>query len=220
MKAKIIISVLLVMSAAVIITVFLNNKFLSEPAENIEEKMPEPAKLEIGAVMCDDKTEFCFTPREFIAAYNGNAENSYEIIDETTDCMKTEGHSPYNGYESDWYIYSADKRISSFPTLSVYTEPGGDSVYEIKLTFIDHDYRENLYEKYKKMCVCALKTVFPNINNGESERLYESLYNSAVNNFRNGGGNDKPAVVYSQNNIGVYGFYKSGTVNICIVPNL
>ena len=224
MIAKKILLLLPVIAAAVTIIAVLSSRqcdtVLTEVSKENYQDGQVQADLKPGAVLNGDKVVFNFSFDDFIKAYNANAYSKGNELAESSEWMKTDGHSPYFGYAGDWYIFSVDKSIASLPTLSVYTSSGEDFVYEIKLTFIDHDYRESLAEEYKKMCCRALKTVFAEIDDKELSELYEKLYATALNNFRDNSFNGKPAMLYTKNNIGVYGFYKSGTVNICIVPFL
>ena len=66
--------------------------------------------------------------------------------------------------------------------------------------------------------------VIPKLTDTQAAKLFETLYAQSENNFFGDhsayGDPESPALdsVYKYNNIGIYCFYGSGNIEICIVP--
>lgn len=134
--------------------------------------------------------------------------------------------SPCFGYGSVRYRFSEDPRIWPMPTVSIYTPDNDetDEIYEVRMVFDDHGYREQFRELYKDLCVCMERMMMPKLSEAEADTLFEKLYaQSKENHFGDHSAFDDPErpklnAVYRYERIGMYCFYGSGNIEICFVP--
>lgn len=129
---------------------------------------------------------------------------------------------PFRGYSAVRYFFSADGRIRSLPTISVYVPRGDDAetqneIYEIMLTFDDHGYTESFFELYKRMCICALKMFLPSETSEKLEEIFSDACAASGDNVLTDYKSDCEPI-FSSESVDVYAFYGAGTVNICLLP--
>lgn len=172
------------------------------------------------------ETVFSTSISNFIGSFNSIYKQMYaaDYLTPSSNWMHLHDESPCFEYDSVHYIFSADKRIASMPTISIYTPENEDGIYEMKLTFDDHGYQESLYEEFEDICFCSLKTVLPELSNTHISDLYEKLYLQTKENFWGDYypdcGTERPALnmIYQYGTVGLYGYYGAGTTNICAIP--
>ena len=172
------------------------------------------------------ETIFSSSISDFILSFNSIYEQMYaeDYLTSSSNWMRLIDESPCFEHDSVHYIFSADERIGSMPTISIYTPENNDGIYEIKLTFDDHGYQESLYEEFEEICLCSLKTALPELSNAHIIDLHEKLYSLTKENFWGGyntyGGGERPALnaIYQYSTVGLYGYYGAGTANICVIP--
>ncbi len=101
---------------------------------------------------------------------------------------------------------------------------GRSGIYEIRITFDDHSYKENYYEQFKELCLCTEKLLLPELSQEDLQSLLEKLIaQSEVNLFGDHAAFSAPGrpaldKVYRVGNTGVYGFYGSGNIEVWFVP--
>lgn len=171
---------------------------------------------------------FALTPDQFVTHYNdfwllGHAQ-PYLTAPDTDGWIRWPEPSPRFGFASELYWYSQVRTIRSLPTVSVYASENGDSLYEIRMTFDDHGFRENLYQEYKDLCVCLIRTACPAQTESGACRLFDALYSAADRNFfgdhMSFGDPYRPELteLFRLDRIGFYSFYGSGNIEICMIP--
>ena len=167
---------------------------------------------------------FSLAADDFIDLYNG-----YYRKDHGDDCIKP---------LSDWYFYvqhygrlegnmhyefTADKRIWTLPTISIYTPEKEMNIKELTVNFDDHSYTDKMYEQYEEMCFYTLKVFFPHLDKKEITALYKEIIKRAYEKVFQGeegfqSGNP-PSDLYYEGKIGVYPYFAYGeSVRICVVP--
>lgn len=169
---------------------------------------------------------FSASINDFIWSFNSIYVKIYgaDYLTSSSNWMHLDDESPCFKYDCVHYIFSADKKIASMPTISIYIPENEDGICEIKLTFDDHGYQESLYKEFEKICFFTLKTVIPELSNDDISGLYDKLYSQTKENFWGDcypyGVTERPAlnVIYQYNTVGLYGYYGSGTANICVIP--
>lgn len=127
----------------------------------------------------------------------------------------------HSDYETCCYIFSKDKEILPFPTITVYVPSNGDFIQEITVNFDDHSYMDSLYHIYEEMCFYTLKTVFPDLPDETLVELYTTLNHLAYENATTVKYTSEsvPCVLYYRGNIGVYPYFALGEcVHMCVVP--
>ena len=121
------------------------------------------------------------------------------------------------------YEFTADKKILTLPTITVYTSKKEEAVQELTVNFDDHSYTDTMYQKYEELCFYTLRVFFPDFTKKRITRLYKKLNQLAYKNiFPKGKGFDSgnpPSALYYQKEIGVYSYFAYGeSVRLCIVP--
>lgn len=192
-----------------------------------DQKQSKPILLNIEAIENSNHESIFSVPIEdFISSYNSLYQQEHHTHYLTSSSEWTQGYekTPYYQYNSVCYLFSADKQVWSMPTISIYTPKDGNGIYEIKLTFDDHSYRESFYEAFKNMCFYSLKVFLPKLSTSEIDSLYENLYTQTNENFFDEYDTvhnikkDPFHIIYTYGGIGFYGYYGAGTANICIIP--
>lgn len=169
---------------------------------------------------------FSASLRDFTESFNSVYRQIYaeDYLTAAENWIQLSALSPCFEYESAQNRFSADKRIASMPTISIFTPENGEGIYEIRLTFDDHGYQDALYEKFESICFCSLKTVLPEKSNADISGLYDELYTQTNETFWGdyyaGEDAERPVInrVYQYGSVGFYGYYGLGTANICIIP--
>ncbi len=169
---------------------------------------------------------FNFTSYDFIENYNTICKNKKieNTLSGFNDWVKIHQKTPFNNIDAINHRFSADEKIWSMPTISLFTAKSESEIYEILLTFDEHAYREDLYQEFKKMSICTLSAVFVDLEEESITRLYNNLYEQTKTEFLNdvseNSKSNYPSIkkLYCCENIGVYGYYGGGTANICIIP--
>lgn len=105
MIAKKMLLLLPVIAAAVTIIAVLSSRqcdtVLTEVSKENYQDGQVQADLKPGAVLNGDKVVFNFSFDDFIKAYNANAYSKGNELAESSEWMKTDGHSTYFGYAGD-----------------------------------------------------------------------------------------------------------------------
>ena len=170
---------------------------------------------------------FAVSVEAFIDSYNKMYQKNHGVNylpslgeDNWRSCSE---RSPRFGYNAVRYKFSEDETVWSMPTISIYA-PDNDEMYEIRMTFDDHGYQEELYNKFKESCCCLLNMVCQNLSCEEIDELFCKLYELADSNFFGNhnayGDPERPplSAVYQYENVGFYCYYGAGTVEICMIP--
>ena len=167
---------------------------------------------------------FSFSIEDFIDSYNGiywkDKEVRYLLPSQEWE-MYLYDTSIHSGHETCRYIFSKDKTILPFPTITVYVPSNDDLVQEITVDFDDHSYMDSLYKVYEEMCFYTLKTVFPDLEDEKIINLYTTLNQLAYENvmpvkYASGA---VPCALYYRGDIGVYPYFALGDyVRLCVIP--
>ena len=128
-------------------------------------------------------------------------------------------HTPYPVTK---YLFTQDEKTWSLPTISVY-EPidNDDAIQQIVVDFDDHSYAQPLYDYYETLCFYTLKTIFPDMADGDITALYRKLNDLAYENFTliNYTSESVPCEIFYRDGIGLYAYFAQGEcVHFCIVP--
>lgn len=195
--------------------------------DNKDQKQSEPILLEIESTEnAKNESLFSVSIEDFISSYNSIYQQVYHTsyLSSSSDWTQGNEKTPYFQYHSVCYLFSADKQIWNMPTISIYTSKNGNGIYEIKLTFGDHNNREIFYEEFKNICFYSLKVFLPKLNNTELDSLYKKLYAQTNANYydeydtNSNAQNGTFHMIYSYGEIGFYGYNGTGTANISIIP--
>ena len=163
---------------------------------------------------------------DFAAAYN----RVYRLTHETDYLSPASEWTALNDVTRLWeypcvcYSFSADPQIYSLPKVLVYAPEGGEEIYEIELLFDDHSFQEGFYEEFQRICHNTLQALLPNLSDAERSALYDTLYAQTGELFLGDyyvdpdGSKPIPEKIYRCGEMGFYGYYGSGSANICIIP--
>ena len=206
--------------------------FLETPIPEAQDEIPAVTEPPIDLSMLAAENErgqsvFDVSAAEWIESFN-SVYRQYHGEDYLTKTDSEEWGcsselSPRFGYEATRYKFSENKKAWSMPTVSVYS-PDEDEIYEVRITFDDHGYRENYYIKYKGLCSCLLKMVCPELSEEETDEVFRQLYALAYDNFFGDhhwyGDPERPplTVLLQRENVGFYCFYGSGNIELCMIP--
>lgn len=181
-----------------------------------------------GSAADNEKGEpvFMLSPEEFIAGYNGEYKEDFgklyfdSFASENWDSI--EEPSPCFGCGAVLQRFTENREYLNLPSVSLYSGDGG--IYEIRMTFDDHGFREVLRDQYEEMCYVLFSMACPYLSDGEISSLFDELYANAADNFwgdhHDFGDPERTAIktVIMHGNIGFYSFYGSGNIEICMVP--
>ncbi len=137
-----------------------------------------------------------------------------------TETLETSVHSPH---ETILYNYSADRKIWSLPTISVYVPSDSDTVQEIALIFDRHSYSDGRYKIFCEMCYYTLKIFFPDLSDEQITDLYSKANQMGVENIfpsdKRYGKDCVPCALFYKDGIGVYPYFAEGSYQrLCIIP--
>lgn len=167
---------------------------------------------------------FSISMEEFIDCYN-----AYYREDNGIDYLQP--YSEWYSYVQDFgkhrgaihYEFTADKKIWTLPTITVFSLEGERTILELTVNFDDHSYSDEMYAQYEEMCFYTLRVFFPNLKKQKIIQLYKDINELAYQNiFPNGQGfhsGNPPSDLYYQNEIGVYPYFAFGeSVRLCMIP--
>lgn len=200
----------------------------AEATESSAETLAEESHpLEIKALENEEqRAVLSLSIDDFVTAYN----QVYRLTHKTDYLAPAPEWTSLNDVTRLWeypcvcYSFSADPQIYSLPKVLVYTPEGGEEIYEIELLFDDHSFQEAFYEEYQRICHNTLNVLLPDLNDEEISALYDRLYAQTGELFLGDyyvdpdGSKPMPDKIYRCGEMGFYGYYGSGTANICIIP--
>lgn len=197
----------------------------------VEDTPPEPTPDIKTLTMrvtetADHQPVFDVTLTAFIESYNSLYRQTYKTDDlrEAAAWSTFSDQTPFPVRDATLHQFSSEEDLFPLPTVSAYTPENSRQLYEIMLTFDDHSYQDSLYECFEERCLYALQVVLPAWEEGEIHALYEALYAQTKENFWGDFDTDVSAArptlstLFYDNGVGLYGYYGSGTANLCIIP--
>lgn len=198
-----------------------------EPTENVFSETAEIDLSSLASVNEKDENVFSVSMEDFIAAYNGSYGRSHgkAYLTATTSegWYRDSRFSPRFGYEATRSNFSEDRAILPMPTMTFYSSER-EEIYEVRVTFDDHGYRESMAKKYKEIVSCLLQMACPTLTEDRIGDVFDDLYSLAYENFFGDhhlyGDPERPPLsrLLQSGNIGFYGFYGSGNIEICMIP--
>lgn len=204
------------------------NKNIKKNTSDVPAKLNEAEKdcttRTNGVVEKDNELYFTIFLEDFIDCYNeyyckDNGSNYIQPYSEWYSYIQDFGR-----YKGDMcYEFTADKKILTLPTITVYTPKNEMIIKEITVNFDDHSYTEKMYRQYEEICFYTLKVFFTDMGKEELTVLYKKLNKKAYENiFQNEQGfhsNNLPSDLYFRNGVGVYPYFAYGeSVRMCIIP--
>lgn len=185
-----------------------------------------PAETEAMEIEVQENREnelvFSISIDDFIDGYNSLYGRAY--LSEASEWQSyTYDSAIHSDHKTTLHTFSEDKNVWSLPTVTVYTPADSDRIQEITVNFDEHSRTEELYGLYEEMCFYTLKTVLPDLSDGEIRELYTALNELAYGNvFPNEQGYNSesvPCVLYHKDGIGLYPYFAIGEwVHLCIIP--
>ena len=177
-----------------------------------------------GTAKKDSNVYLMFSLEEFIDCYNAiyYVDNGVNYILPYSEWYSyTQDFGRYRG--DMHYEFTADKKIWTLPTITVYTPQNETVIKELTVDFDDHSYTDKMYKQYEEMCFYTLKVFFPDMDAKELTKLYKKLNRNAYANiFQNEQGfhsDNPPSDLYYRNGVGVYPYFAYGeSVRMCIIP--
>lgn len=170
---------------------------------------------------------FDISLRDFIECYNDVYRQYYGkdyLKDLSSEAWQHWSElSPRFGYEATRYEFSADRSVWPMPTVSVYATED-DTIYEVRMTFDDHGYQDDLYALYSELCGCLLKMACPALSEAKIDETFHELYALSDENFFGDhhayGDPERPPLtkLLSFGSVGFYCFYGAGNIEICMIP--
>lgn len=193
------------------------------PVKHNKERKDNTTKIS-GVVQKDNGLYFANTLEDFIDCYN-----NYYYRDNGGIYIKP--YSEWYSYVQDFgrykgdmhYEFTADKKIWTLPTITVYTPQNETIMKELTVDFDDHSYTDKMYKQYEEMCFYTLRVFFPDMDEKELTMLYKKLNKKAYDNiFQNEQGfhsENPPSDLYYKDGVGIYPYFAYGeSVRMCIIP--
>ena len=200
-----------------------------EDEMQLENAEPEAEMKQLSMeVMTHRENELVFSAsiNDFIDSYNGyywqEHKKSYltPVSSWRLQIQDCGIHSPHKTYQ---YNFTENEEIWSLPTINVYVPSEGDYIQEVALSFDDHSYSPDMYQKYEEICFYTLKVFFPDSTDEQITKLYTTINEMAYENMLpNEQGYHHQAVPYAlfyKNGISVYPYFAIGeSLHLCIMP--
>lgn len=168
--------------------------------------------------------QFSVSIEDFIECYNQNYRRDKES-DYIQPC------SEWYSYIQDFgkhkgavhYEFTADKKMWTLPTITIYTPKKGKAVRELTVNFDDHSYTEIMYKQYEELCFYTLRVFLPDLPKKKIIRLYQKINRLAYQNIFPGekgfDSGNPPSDLYCHGAVGVYPYFAYGdSVRMCIIP--
>lgn len=196
-------------------------------SEEILRQKAEIKELNIGVLNNrEDELVFSISIEDFIDSYNGyywKDKNSRYLLPSSEWRCFTYDTGIHSDHETFYYNFTADEKVWSLPTISVYAPTNADYIQEITVNFDEHSYTESLYESYEEMCFYTLKVFFPDLSDEKIVDLYKEANRLGnINVFSSENWYDTGAVPYAlfyKDGIGVYPYFAIGDwQRLCIIP--
>lgn len=130
------------------------------PVKLNEDRKDNTTKIS-GVVQKDNALYFANSLEDFIDCYNANYynDNGSNYIQPYSEWYSY--IQDFGRYKGDMhYEFTADKKIWTLPTITVYTSQDETVIKELTVDFDDHSYTEKMYKKYEEMCFYTLKVFF------------------------------------------------------------
>lgn len=178
-------------------------------------------KLDIkSAKNTHDELEFLISVDDYIQNYNYFYFAAHKTLyfDSSSDWLITKDKSLYSEYSSTRYRFTEDEKIRPMPKVSVFTDPKNKQIFEIRIVFDDHGYREEKLNKFTEICKTSLKVFLTDLSDEKIDKLFDNLYKSGMDNYYGTEYTRPPKDIFCKNDVGIYAYYGAGTLNICIIP--
>ncbi len=197
-----------------------------QPQNSAQKTVQEP-ELSIDTYEdIDGRTVFSLDTDDFTDSYNYTFKKLYgsSYLKPFDQWMQLEGYSPHRKYPSMLHRFSSNESIWTQPVMTFYKPEDTNDIYEIELTFDDHGFQQSQYDEFEQMSKAMLTTLIPTKSIDDINALYMTLYKQSDNNSWGIYDSETdtprldPDAVYCYENIGFYGYYGAGTINICIIP--
>lgn len=193
------------------------------PAKRNEAQKDDTTRVS-GVIQKDHGLYFTNSIEDFIDSYNANyyKDNRKNYIQPCAEWYSyVQDFGRYKG--NMHYEFTADKKIWTLPTITVYTPQNETVMKELTVNFDDHCYTEKMYKQYEEMCFYTLKVFFSDVDEKKLTKLYKKLNKKAYDNiFQNRQGfhsDNPPSDLYYRNEAGVYPYFAYGeSVRMCIIP--
>lgn len=180
------------------------------------------------AVMENRENELVFdiSIDDFIESYNSLyfRDKGREYLQPKSEWrMLTYDDAIHSDHETSLLDFTADERIWSQPTITVYVPTNADYIQEITVNFDEHGYSESFHADFEELCFYTLKVFFPELDDESIIDLYKDANTLGnLNVFLNEDGYKKgcvPCVLYCKDGIGVYPYFAIGEwVHLCMIP--
>lgn len=171
----------------------------------------------------NNKPVFTFSIDDFIESFNGyyyEKRNNYFLRDSADWDLFNYEETPHFASPSLYYRFQQDVNNFNEPTISVYVPENGEYVQEITLDYPDHNYTEWGYEMFEEYCFYALKTFFPNFDDEQIKKMYNTIFDKAYDSdcFFSSTERPSPKMLYHKDNIGIYPYFRVGMFFIAVIP--
>ena len=197
----------------------------SEPVEAVHFEESEPLDGAVQLVHGDDPA-FSASIEDFIRCFNGvfgqgTGDGYFPEVSRWSCHRLTKGiHSPYPARQ---FQFAEDASVYSLPTVTVYTPIESHCMQEITINFDEHSYTETGFQRFRQLCVCAVRTFIPTMQEDGAQELCDEILNLGSRNvfdssawFGNGA---IPSVIYYRDGIGIYPYDAIGDWRrFCIIP--
>lgn len=169
-------------------------------------KAPAPPEITVSENEAGEAV-FILNTADFVQAFN----RYYRLNHDADYLSDLDGWDRISG-DRDCRRFAADIEQSTRSELLMYLSDDGE-ISEIVLSFDHHGYRQEAFNEYREMCLCALQCFLPGTDLNYVNRLFDTLYAEALDNSP-----QRTATLYRFGGLGLYGYYGIGTVNIALVP--
>ena len=197
----------------------------SEPVEEVLFEELEPLDATAQLIHGDDPA-FSASIEDFIRCFNGvfgqaTGEAYFPDVSRWNCSSVQKGiHSPYPARQ---FRFFEDESVYSLPTVTVYTPMEERCIQEITINFDEHSYTEAGFRRFRRLCVCAIRTFIPGMQEKAAEELCDEILGLGSQNifessawFGNGA---VPSAIYYQDGIGIYPYDAIGDWRrFCIIP--
>lgn len=199
----------------------------SSDGNHILEQEAELVELHIEVMNHrENELVFSISADDYVASYNGYywRDNHVRFLLPSSKWKSwSEDTAIHSAHRTRYYQFTADEKIWSLPTITVYVPIDGDYIQEITLNYDWHSHTESLFKQYEQMCFYTLKVFFPELSDEEIIDLYTEIIDIGYENVFPSdawySSDSVPCAFYYKGGIGIYPYFAIGSSErLCIIP--
>ncbi len=170
----------------------------------------------------DGEYVFSVAADTFISEFNLLCKEEFgaDYLSPVAEWMVFDENSIFTGKDAVRYEFKTSQGNYIEPTIWIYASADDNRMIMLSIQFDDHGYAQWAYEVYHDYARYTLKAFLGDLNDEEIEKLFDKLNDTAYSNacYVSPEEQPYPMIVYHRGNIGLFSYYRSGMVHLCVIP--